>query len=122
MPNNIDTPAAVAADSPLGSDYLTDKQLAKELRISTRTFARLHEKRQGPPRVRVGRKVFYRRASAIAWLESREEVPVASRRPPATTANKARFARASSRSFQQTTEVRQKRRPRSWRDLSKLKG
>jgi hypothetical protein len=54
------------------SGYLTEHELAKELRRSTRTIWRWRNLRQGPPYVMLGRTPMYRLDSAIAWLASRE--------------------------------------------------
>lgn len=59
--------------SLLAGEYATPEQLAAELGISVRTLHRWHTARQGPPRVVLGRVIFYRRSSVLAWIESREE-------------------------------------------------
>ena len=59
----------------LAGEYVTPEQLAVELGISVRTLHRWHTARQGPPRVVLGRVIFYRRSSVLAWLVSREETP-----------------------------------------------
>jgi hypothetical protein len=64
----------------LGNDYLTQQDLARELRVSVRTIARWHVERIGPPRIVVGRLLLYRRATVREWLESREEQPHRQRR------------------------------------------
>jgi predicted DNA-binding transcriptional regulator AlpA len=51
---------------------LTPKGLALELGVTERTIARWHQHRIGPPRVRIGRKVYYRKDSVIAWVGSCE--------------------------------------------------
>lgn len=58
-----------------GSEVFTPIQIAKGLGISKRTLDRFHAKRMGPPRIRIGKKILYRRSSVIAWLEAREEEP-----------------------------------------------
>ena len=52
--------------------YLSEKELARELRLSTRTIFRWRNLRQGPPYTMVGRTPMYRLDSAIAWLRARE--------------------------------------------------
>ena len=59
--------------SLLAGEYDTPEQLAAELGISVRTLHRWHTARQGPPRVVLGRTIFYRRSSVLAWIASREE-------------------------------------------------
>ena len=58
----------------LGDEFLTPDALARELGKSPRTLARWNVLRCGPPKIRVGRSVYYRRASVRQWLESREEI------------------------------------------------
>jgi predicted DNA-binding transcriptional regulator AlpA len=48
---------------------------ARWLGISTRTLARMEVQRIGPPRIKLGKKVLYRRESVLAWLESKETAP-----------------------------------------------
>lgn len=57
----------------LGDEFLTPDALARELGKSPRTLARWDVLRCGPPKIRVGRSVYYRRTSVRQWLESREE-------------------------------------------------
>jgi hypothetical protein len=52
---------------------LTPEQLASHLDVTTRTLQRWEVQRMGPPRVVIGRQVFYRITSVDAWLESREK-------------------------------------------------
>jgi len=59
----------------LGGDYLTPAQLALELGVSERTLHRWHTERVGAPRICIGKKVLYKRASVLAWLSAREEQP-----------------------------------------------
>jgi len=54
-------------------EYLTPAKLARELGESPRTLWRGHQRRVGPPRVRVGRFRFYMRQAVEAWLVTREE-------------------------------------------------
>ena len=68
-------------------DYLDAAQLASELEVSERTLARWHAMRLGPPRVTIGRRPLYRRASVTAWIERQE-------RDPAATAGGGRRRRA----------------------------
>ncbi len=61
-----------AQASSILAGYLTPKDLAHALGVSERTLGRWHQFRQGPPRVEIGRKVFYRAESVSAWMVSRE--------------------------------------------------
>ena len=53
-------------------DLLTPEQLAQQLNVTTRTLQRWHVQRDGPPRVEIGRQIFYRTSSLDVWLSSRE--------------------------------------------------
>jgi len=55
--------------------YLERDQLASELNKSARTIDRWHAMGVGPPRVLIGRKPYYKRASVLAWLERHERDP-----------------------------------------------
>jgi len=52
--------------------FLTREQLAAELGKSLRTIDRWEVRRIGPPRVIVGRTIWYRAESVRSWLESCE--------------------------------------------------
>lgn len=54
------------------SDLLTEADVAATLRISVRTLRRWHSLRKGPPRVKIGRKIHYRRNTVQRWIESSE--------------------------------------------------
>jgi excisionase family DNA binding protein len=54
-------------------DYMTPDETAAFLRISPRTLYRLYVHREGPPRIKYGRTVLYKRTSVVAWLDSREQ-------------------------------------------------
>jgi Helix-turn-helix domain len=61
--------------SLLGNDFLTPTELARELKIHERTLARFNAARVGPPRIKIGKKVFYARKSVLHWIESLEQTP-----------------------------------------------
>jgi len=65
------TPAAEPMN--LLADWISREHLAEELMITPDTLCRWEARREGPPCVRIGRKVFYRRSSVEAWLVSREK-------------------------------------------------
>jgi predicted DNA-binding transcriptional regulator AlpA len=70
-----------ANTTPLVTDeYMESGELSKELGICWRTLHRFHLNREGPPRVKIGRKVLYRRESVREWLRSREEAQPRSRK------------------------------------------
>jgi FixJ family two-component response regulator len=56
---NLETKQTDQASAILAG-YLNPKELAKALDVSERTIARWHHFREGPPRVEIGRKVYYR--------------------------------------------------------------
>lgn len=68
--------------SPLLSDYIDKPQLAKELKRTVRTLDRLLLHGDGPPFVRIGKRVLFRRDAVLEWLRSREQPgrPVGRRR------------------------------------------
>lgn len=53
---------------------LTISDAAEILSVSRRTLSRWARLRKGPPRIKVGRSIFYRRSSLERWLVSLEEV------------------------------------------------
>ena len=54
------------------TEYFTEGQFAKELGKTPRTLRSWRLRRTGPPYVRVGREILYRRESVLTWLKSRE--------------------------------------------------
>ncbi|MGC8550628.1 MAG: hypothetical protein ACP5M4_13105 [Acidobacteriaceae bacterium] len=81
VPTAIDQPltassAAAERDNTSlleSANLFTKAQPARDLHLSTRSIDRLHVKRQGPPRVRIGGHILYRRAGVLAWLDKQEE-------------------------------------------------
>lgn len=69
--------AKVAAGQDSGAGLLDDwmgrDELARELTVSVDTLSRWETRRIGPPCVRVGRKVLYRRGAVQDWLRSQED-------------------------------------------------
>jgi predicted DNA-binding transcriptional regulator AlpA len=70
----VDDPQMRQSDqlSAILAGYLKPKDLALALGVSERTIARWHHFREGPPRVEIGRKVYYRLESVSAWVASCE--------------------------------------------------
>jgi len=56
----------------LNEDLLTADQVAQELDTTRRTVDRWHARRIGPPRIKIGRKVYYRREAVREWLLANE--------------------------------------------------
>jgi excisionase family DNA binding protein len=55
----------------------TVPEFCRTVRISCRTFYILQQRGDGPPLVRIGRRVLIRRAAAEEWLKVRETKPAA---------------------------------------------
>lgn len=58
-------------DALHGSALIDEKQLCAELGISVVTATKWRAKAEGPPFIKVGRLVRYRRSDVEAWLRSR---------------------------------------------------
>ena len=52
----------------LENEYLTSDGLSDWLKVSRRTLHRWARLQRGPPSIKVGRSVYYRRASVENWL------------------------------------------------------
>ena len=63
----------IAAHTGLLGDFMTKDQLAAELKNSPRTLDRWEVHRIGPPRIVIGRTIWYRRDSVLEWLKSLEQ-------------------------------------------------
>lgn len=59
------------ADSRTASPYIDERQLCADLGISSVTATKWRAKVEGPPFIKVGRLVRYRRSDVEAWLSSR---------------------------------------------------
>ena len=75
----IDTSAQNTDRPALLADYWTTDEMAAAAGVCTRTLARWHSLRVGPPRTRLGNKVLYRIVSAKVWLVAQEEADVRGR-------------------------------------------
>ena len=53
--------------------WISRLDLALKLGLSVDTLRRWDAQRMGPPSVRAGRKVYYRRAAVEEWLEEQEQ-------------------------------------------------
>ena len=53
--------------------YMTEEELAEEIGRGVRTLARWRSLGEGPPAVRLGRQLLYRRTSVATWLASLEQ-------------------------------------------------
>ena len=54
------------------NDWIKRDELARQLSVTTDTLARWATQGIGPPRIRIGRRVLYRRASVEKWLAEME--------------------------------------------------
>jgi Helix-turn-helix domain len=70
----LDNEPLVEGNSPPG--YCDDLKTAKRLRQERRTLRDWRRKGEGPPYVRIGRKIFYNNESLAAWLKQHEIQPV----------------------------------------------
>ena len=69
---NISLSDAEPEDANLLVGWLDRAELARELTISVDTLQRWETRRVGPPCVRVGRKVLYRKDAVREWLCEQE--------------------------------------------------
>ncbi|MDO5623032.1 MAG: helix-turn-helix domain-containing protein [Paracoccus sp. (in: a-proteobacteria)] len=53
-------------------DWMSRAELAQTLGLTSDTLARWETRRIGPPCVRIGRKIIYRRAAVQSWLLDQE--------------------------------------------------
>ena len=61
------------AHEGLLDDWMPRKELAGIIGISADTLKRWETRRIGPPCIRIGRKVLYRRASVQDWISAQEQ-------------------------------------------------
>ncbi|MCU0892738.1 MAG: helix-turn-helix domain-containing protein [Rhodospirillales bacterium] len=61
-------------------DYLSEQQAADMLGAKVQTLRAWAARRKGPARCKVGKRVLYRKAALVAWLEQCEVDPAAARR------------------------------------------
>jgi len=60
------------SDPALLAGWISRKDLAEELSLTVDTLGRWEARRFGPPCVRAGRKVLYRRRAVQDWLAAQE--------------------------------------------------
>ena len=54
------------------SGWISRSDLAQELEVTEGTLRRWTLERWGPPCIRAGRKIYYRRSAVAEWLEDQE--------------------------------------------------
>jgi hypothetical protein len=59
--------------TPVLDGLLSEDETARELGRCRRTLKRWRDLREGPPFIRVGRQILYRREAVRDWLISREQ-------------------------------------------------
>ena len=57
----------------LSDEFIPETKLARELGRDTRTLQRWRAQRLGPPYIRMGRQVLYRRDAVRGWLIAMEQ-------------------------------------------------
>jgi hypothetical protein len=61
--------------------YIEDSRVAKERDLSQRAQRAERQRGEGPPYVKIGKKIYYPVDGFRAWLKSIERMPVRARRP-----------------------------------------
>ncbi len=74
----------LALGAPSPSDRMAlglrpEAETAAQLGIKVQTLRKWAVHRKGPPRVKVGKRVFYRPEAVQAWLAAQEQDPAAAR-------------------------------------------
>lgn len=54
--------------------WISRADLAQQLQVTEGTLRRWEAERWGPPCIRAGRKIYYRRSAVLEWMEDREAV------------------------------------------------
>ena len=63
------------------SGWISRSDLAQQLEVTEGTLRRWEAERWGPPCIRAGRKIYYRRTAVLDWLEEQETVNQRRSRP-----------------------------------------
>lgn len=64
--------AAPMAEVAIIPEYLTAAQVSRLTGFSIKSLDALRHKRKGPPYLRIGNRVRYRRADVLAWLDAHQ--------------------------------------------------
>lgn len=54
------------------SDYVSEHDLADQLGVTLRTMRNWRSLGEGPPITRIGRRIYYQREAARAWLKDQQ--------------------------------------------------
>jgi hypothetical protein len=57
----------------ISDEFIPEPNLARDLSRDTRTLQRWRAQRVGPPYIRMGRQILYRRAAVREWLIALEQ-------------------------------------------------
>lgn len=68
--NEVKTMTALTPDSDC--EYMTTRQAAQHINLSQQFLAIARHRGEGPPVIRIGRAVRYRRSALDEWMEARE--------------------------------------------------
>jgi len=63
---------AATVEVSIRDELLTRAELAQQLESTPRTLSRWEAASQGPPKIVIGRKVFYRKKAVLEWLAAKE--------------------------------------------------
>lgn len=72
MHSHIDQRETRPVSGALLSGWISRTDLAQQLKVTESTLRRWEAERRGPPCVRAGRKIYYRRSAVLDWLEEQE--------------------------------------------------
>jgi hypothetical protein len=56
-------------------DLVADEELTADRKVSSRTTKRWRDMPDGLPYIKLGNRIFYKRASLLEWIYSRERRP-----------------------------------------------
>ena len=60
-------------DGELLADYYTPEQAAQAIGLTRRTLDAMYARREGPPRTKIGGRIYYRKESLRRWLLEQEQ-------------------------------------------------
>lgn len=70
-------PEAFSSHFANPDELLTTEEAARELRLKRTTLEHKRMRGDGPPFVKLGRKVFYRRSALVGWVNAQERTSTA---------------------------------------------